>query len=167
MALSKELCGILATGAEKERAARDFYLQGSRKCTNPLSKQMLVRLADDEVKHEQLLQSWANEGICPVDLVYPTVDKDFIKRGRESIAEAVQPETSDIEVIAFAQDMERNAIRFYQDAAEKADDQASKDLLLRLKAEEDKHLALLSDLYEYMKDPNLWSVREGGAHFDS
>ncbi|HUU93883.1 MAG TPA: ferritin family protein [Phycisphaerae bacterium] len=167
MALSKELCGILATGAEKERAARDFYLQGSRKCTNPLSKQMLVRLADDEVKHEQLLQSWANEGICPVDLVYPTVDKDFIKRGRESIAEGVQPETSDIEVIAFAQEMERNAIRFYQDAAQKADDQASKDLLLRLKAEEDKHLALLSDLYEYMKDPNLWSVREGGAHFDS
>jgi len=167
MALSKELCGILATGAEKERAARDFYLEGSRKCTNPLGKQMLARLADDEVKHEQLLQSWANEGICPADPTYPTVDKDFIKRGRERTAEGVQPETSDIEIIDFAQEMERNAIRFYQDAAEKADDQASKDLLLRLKAEEDKHLALLSDLYEYMKDPNLWSVREGGAHFDS
>ena len=167
MALSKVLCGILATGAEKERAARDFYLEGSRKCTNPLGKQMLVRLADDEVKHEQLLQSWANEGICPADLTYPTVDKDFIKRGRERAAEAIQPETSDIEIIEFAQEMERNAIRFYRDAAEKADDQASKDLLLRLKAEEDKHLALLSDLYEYMKDPNLWSLREGGAHFDS
>jgi len=63
--------------------------------------------------------------------------------------------------------MERKAIAFYQDAAAKAQDQASKDLLLRLKAEEDEHLALLTDLYEYMKDPNLWSVREGGAHFDS
>ena len=167
MALSKALCGILATGAEKERAARDLYLEGSRKCTNPLGKRMLARLADDEVKHEQLLQSWANEGICPVDLVYPTVDKDFIKRGREKIAGAIQPETSDIDIIAFAQDMERNAIQFYRDAAEKADDQASKDLLLRLKAEEDKHLALLAELHEYMKDPNLWSLRDGKAHFDS
>ncbi|KPJ70942.1 MAG: hypothetical protein AMS14_09795 [Planctomycetes bacterium DG_20] len=167
MALSKALCGILATGAEKERAARDFYLEGSRKCTSPLGKQMLVRLADDEVKHEQLLQSWANEGICPADLVYPTVDKGFIRRAREKIAEAVQPETSDLEVVEFAQEMERNAIRFYQDAAGAAQDQESKDLFLRLKSEEDKHLALLTDLYEYMRDPGIWSVREGGAHFDS
>ena len=167
MALSEVLCGILVTGAEKERAARDFYLEASRRCVNPLSKQMLLRLADDEVKHEQLLQSWANEGLCPAEVTYPTVDKDFVKRGRETIAEAIQPETTDIEAIEFARQMERNAIQFYQDAADRADDQESKDLLLRLKSEEDKHLALVTDLYEYMKDPGIWSLREGGAHFDS
>lgn len=63
--------------------------------------------------------------------------------------------------------MEHNAILFYQDAAEVAEDQPAKDLFMRLKAEEDKHLALLTDLYEYMRDPNIWSIREGGAHFDS
>jgi len=167
MALSEVLCGILVTGAEKERAARDFYLDASRRCANPLSKQTLLRLADDEVKHEQLLQSWANEGLCPAEVTYPTVDKDFVKRGRETIAEAIQPETTDIEAIEFARQMERNAIQFYQDAADQVDDQESKDLLLRLKSEEDEHLALVTDLYEYMKDPGIWSLREGGAHFDS
>ena len=58
-------------------------------------------------------------------------------------------------------------IAFYKDAAEKSSDAASKALFLRLRQEEDKHLALLTDLYDYMVNPNLWSVRDEQANFDS
>ncbi|HUU11997.1 MAG TPA: ferritin family protein [Phycisphaerae bacterium] len=167
MALSQPMCGILKVGAEKERAARDFYLDASRKTRQALGKKMFDQLAADETQHEQLLQSWANQGFCPANVTYPTVDAAFLKRGRQEVAKAVKPETTDLEAIEFAQEMERKAIAFYRDAVAKAEDQPSKDLLARLKAEEDKHLALLTDLYEYMKDPAIWSVREGGAHFDS
>jgi len=167
MALSKDLCSILAAGAEKERAAHDFYAGAAGKVKDPVGRKMLRRLADEETKHGQLLQSWAREGACPAAPAAAGLDKNFIARGRQKVAEAVKAETTDLEAIEFGREMERKAIAFYQDAAAKAQDQASKDLLLRLKAEEDEHLALLTDLYEYMKDPNLWSVREGGAHFDS
>ena len=60
MALSKDLCGILAVGGQKERAARDFYLEAAGRITHPLGKQMFHRLAKEEIKHAQMLQDWAN-----------------------------------------------------------------------------------------------------------
>jgi rubrerythrin len=166
-ALSGDLCGILATGIDKERAAHDFYVQAAGKTRHPLGKQMFQRLADEEARHEQLLASWSKQGVCPVPAPGEALDPDFIQKGRAKVAKAIQPDTGDLEAIEFGCQMERQAIAFYESGAAKADDPASKDLFLKLKAEEDKHLALLTDLYEYMKDPNLWSVRDGGAHFDS
>ena len=167
MALSKQMCGILVMGAGKERAARDFYLQASRHTKHALGQKMFKRLSDEETKHEQLLQSWANQGVCPVDVTFPPLDKEALKRGRAKKAEAIEPDTTDLEAIELAQGMEREAIAFYQDAAAKAADDASRNLFVRLKAEEDKHLALLTDLYDYMVNPNLWSVRDQHSHFDA
>jgi rubrerythrin len=167
MALNKELCGILAVGQQKERAARDFYLHAATKTKHPLGKQMFERLAQDEAKHEQLLQNWANVGLCPVDVKFPPVDMEFVKKGRAKVEKIVKPETTDLQAIELGQEMERKSIAFYLDGAAKAEDQPSKDLFMRLKAEEDKHLALLTDLYDYMVNPNLWSVRDQRSHFDS
>jgi rubrerythrin len=167
MALSDDMCSILATGMEKERAAHDFYVEAAGKTQDALGKKMFERLADEEAKHEELLKTWSEQGTCPADAPTKGMDPDFVKKGRQKVAEAITPDTGDLEALEFGQKMERQAIAFYEESAEAADDDASRDLFLRLKAEEDKHLALLTDLYEYMKDPNLWSVREGKAHFDA
>jgi len=167
MALGDELCEILSTGMEKERVAHDFYVEAAGRTQNELGRKMFERLAEDETRHEELLKSWSEQGACPAAAPADGIDPEFIRKGREKDAEAVQPETGDLEALEFARKMERQAIEFYQSGADAADDEASRDLFLRLKAEEDKHLALLTDLYEYMKDPTLWSVREGKAHFDS
>jgi rubrerythrin len=167
MALGKDLCGIQAVGEQKERAARDFYLDAARRTKHPLGRRMFERLAGEETRHAQLLQGWANNGLCPVDTTFPPVDKEWLAKARAKIREAVKGGTTDLDAIELGQEMERKAISFYQDCAGKAADQPSKDLFLRLKAEEDKHLALLTDLYGYMVDPNLWSVRDQKSHFDS
>lgn len=167
MALSKDLCGILAVGGQKERAARDFYLEASRRTKHPLGKQMFQRLSGEEAKHAQLLQDWANQGICQVDAKFPPVEKDWLDKARARIREAVKADTSDLEALQLGQDQERKAIAFYQDCAAKMPDQPSKDLFLRLKSEEDRHLALLTDLYDYLVNPELWSVRDERANFDS
>jgi rubrerythrin len=91
----------------------------------------------------------------------------MLKRGQAKLDQTVKPDAGDLEAIELGRDQERKAIQFYLDAAAQAQDQPSKDLLLRLKAEEDNHLALLTDLYEYMRNPNLWSVRDERAHFDA
>jgi len=167
MALGDDMCRILSTGMEKERAAHDFYVEAADKTENNLGRKMFQRLAEEETKHQELLQSWSAEGACPAEADVGSLDPDFIKKGRQEGTQAIQPETGDLEALEVGRNMERQAIEFYETSARQADDEASRDLLLRLKAEEDKHLALLTDLQEYMKDPNLWSVREGKAHFDS
>jgi rubrerythrin len=167
MALNKDMCGILAMGAQKERAARDFYLEAARKTRHPLGKQMFDRLAGEETKHQQLLEDWANVDVCPVDVHFPPVDKDFIKKGRAKVAEKVKADTGDLDAIELGQEMERKSIQFYLDCAGKAADAGAKDLFTKLKAEEDKHLALLTDLYDFLVNPGLWSVRDERANFDS
>jgi rubrerythrin len=167
MALDKAMCGILAVGAQKERTARDFYLEAARRTVHPTGKLMFERLAKEEGRHEQLLEGWANEGVCPVDADVPNVDVDLVKKGRAKLAKEVKAETTDLEAIEMAREMERKAIAFYLDAAGKAQDAGSKDLLMRLKAEEDKHLALLTDLAGYLENPEVWSVRDERANFDS
>jgi rubrerythrin len=167
MALTERMCGILEMGIRKERDAHDFYLRAAKNTNHPLGKKMFGRLADDETKHEQLLASWSRGGVCPRNVSLPATGPDSLKRAHAKINRAVKPETGDLEAIELGQKMEREAIAFYQDAAAKAEDREAKDLFGRLKAEEDKHLALLVDLYEYMRNPNLWSIRDEKAHFDS
>jgi rubrerythrin len=167
MTLSEAMCTILETGMRKERDAHAFYAEAAGRTEHPLGKRMFERLADEETKHEQLLAAWAEEGVCPATGEIPPSEPDVLARARAKIRERVQASTADLEAIQLGQEMERKAIAFYQDAAARTDQGDSKNLLLRLKAEEDKHLALLTDLYEYMRDPNLWSVRDERAHFDS
>jgi hypothetical protein len=62
MALSKELCGILAAGVEKEKAAHDFYARAAEKTLLPLGQRMFKMLAAEETKHEKLLMSWSSAG---------------------------------------------------------------------------------------------------------
>jgi rubrerythrin len=90
-----------------------------------------------------------------------------MKKGRAKVAETVKADTNDLQAIELGQEQERKAIEFYGDAAAKASDAGSKDLFSRLKAEEEKHLALLTDLYDYMVNPGVWSVRDERSHFDS
>jgi rubrerythrin len=167
MVLNKDLCGILAVGEQKERAARDFYLEAARRTAHPLGKQMFERLSKEEATHAQLLQGWANNGLCPVDVTFPAIDKDWLSKAKARIRESVKSDTADLEALQIGQEQERKAIAFYLDCAGKSPDQPTKDLFLRLKSEEDKHLALLTDLYDFLVDPNLWSVRDERANFDS
>jgi rubrerythrin len=167
MALGKELCGVLVLGAQKERAAHDFYAHAAARTSHPQGKKMFERLAGEETKHEQLLQDWANVGVCPVDVQFPKLDPDFVKKGKAAVEAKVTAATDDLGAIEMGQAMERKSIEFYADAAAKAEDAGSKALFTRLRQEEDKHLALLTDLYDYMINPNLWSVRDERANFDS
>ena len=166
MALSKELCGILAAGVDKERKAHDLYLEAAGKTFHPLGKKMFARLAEEETKHEKLLESWAAEGACPV-IAAPPVDEDWLTQQLKKVAAAGKPNSGDLEAIELGRQMEKKSIQFYLDCAAKAPDKPSKDLFLRLKGEEDKHLAMLTDLYEYMVNPGVWQTREGRANFDS
>ena len=112
MALGKDLCGILAVGEQKERAARDFYLDAAKRTKHPLGRRMFERLAGEETKHERLLQDWANQGVCPVDVKFPPVDKEFLAKGKAKIAKGVEAETGDLAAVELAQEMERKAIAF-------------------------------------------------------
>jgi rubrerythrin len=167
MALNPEMCGILVMAAQKERAAHDFYTQAAGKTRHPLGKKMFERLAGEETRHEHLLQDWANVGVCPAEVKFPVMDSDLVKKGQAAVAAQVQAATDDLSAIEMGQAMERKSIDFYREAAEKAGDPAARDLFQRLRAEEDKHLALLTDLYDYMVNPNLWSVRDQKSHFDA
>jgi len=95
------------------------------------------------------------------------VDPVLMKRGKAKIDKTVQAGTTDLEAVDIGRDMERKAIAFYADSAAKATDPGTRDLFLRLKAEEDKHLALLTDLYDYLANPGLWSIRDEHGHFDA
>ena len=167
MALGEAMCNTLKMGMRKERDAHDFYLKAAAGTKHPLGRKMFERLAGEETKHEQLLASWVKEGTCPATGDLPPSEPHVLQRARAESKQRAGPDTGDLEAIELGQDMERKAIAFYQDAAAKAEGQDAKDLLLRLKAEEDTHLALLVDLYEYLRNPNLWSVRDERAHFDS
>jgi len=165
--LSKDLCGILAAGVEKERKAHEIYVAAAEKTSHPLGKKMFRRLAEEETKHEQLLASWASQGVCPAVSGPAPADKDWLARQLAKVAAAEKPNAGDLEAIELGRQMELKSIQFYTDCAAKAPDPPSKGLFLRLKGEEDKHLAMLTDLYEFMANPGVWQTREGRAHFDS
>ncbi|GAB4341340.1 MAG: hypothetical protein Kow0037_27860 [Calditrichia bacterium] len=164
---------VLKIALEMEEEGRQTYLDGAAKVSNSLGRNMLKRLADDEVAHMRRIKEAyeALEGKRDWDKVEmknegerPTFQNIF-DRLREELKESVEELGShgvdDEEIIETAINLENHARFFYAEAAKKATDPKAKEFLEILAEEEEGHYQALRKINRFLDDPSNWFTTQG------
>lgn len=135
---------ILKFAIDKEREAIGFYENLSQKVENPIIKDAILGMADEERKHEKLLMNLAPERI---QFARQPSQPD-IKLSDYLVESPVTKDMSYQELLIIAMKREEKSYAFYSELELRASDDATRKVFTLLKGEELKHKARLEKEYE-------------------
>ncbi|MBN2011767.1 ferritin family protein [candidate division KSB1 bacterium] len=144
-----------------ENTGLETYLRFARQTNDITGKNMFIRLAMDELEHQQILtrqlnklaegKQWQSENIplSEIEQVAPTI-RDKVKRIRGESGAA------EIDALNTALELERKAAAYFRKHAEIIDDVNAKDLFKRLAEWEDAHYDIIQAELDAIIGTGFW-----------
>jgi rubrerythrin len=135
---------IIAFACDKERESIRFYEDLARKIENPVLKDTLLTMADQERKHEKLLK-----GLTPKHLeALAGSTLPDMKISDYLVDVEPSKDLSYQEILIIAMKREEKSYALYSDLEVRAADGATRKIFTLLKGEELRHKATLEKEYE-------------------
>ena len=141
-----ELTDLLDTAIYKEIASQAFYIAGEKKTQDSAAKALMKELAEEELKHSQLLKNLKEKGLWKLGWYREKVPNLMISEyltGGETLESAGLQDT-----LIVAMKREQQSVDFYSRMMGIMKDQAAKHLCERLVHEELKHKLRLEMFYD-------------------
>ena len=139
---------------QMERQGCDYYTKAAQNAANPAARQMLLSLADDEKKHEQIITELMDGKIAKIEaLPLKGVKNVFQQLVDQNQTFAAEDDL--IKVCKEAAQVEKKSAEMYQQLADQSDNPQQKEIWLTIKKEEEKHLRLLTLTFDYADEPNM------------
>ena len=141
-----ELTELLDTAIYKEIAAQAYYLAGQKKTQDPGARALMSELADEELKHAELLKNLKDKGIARRDWhpeKVPDLRISEYLTGSDTLQDAGLQDT-----LASAIKREELSVGFYSRMMGVLRGDLAKRLCERLVREELKHKFKLETLYD-------------------
>lgn len=169
MGPNKELTDALSASIHMEEEGRKFYLAAAKRSRNEFGKRIFESLADDETRHiiaikeycESLEKKNKTPNLCAAMPRHKNIKERLIFGRRESeLLKGVKPDADELEAYKIGIDMENEGYKFYKKTLDSVSDPNTKDLYKFLLSEEEAHHDLLSNTYEYLKNPRAWFAKE-------
>jgi rubrerythrin len=145
---------------QMEQEGEAFYRDMADQTADPGVQRILNALADDEVKHYNIVKQMKEEAAVP------QMDDTVILASAKNVFAQMQGQSLDaaslvragpqVEVYRQAQELERQSRAFYQEKASEVSQPAHRELLQRIAKEEDKHYILLDHMIEFVSRPQTW-----------
>jgi Fur family transcriptional regulator, ferric uptake regulator len=138
-----------------ERRGYTFYTNASRKTKNTSGRRMFQRLAAEESDHLRRLQQehrslleqneWLKHQPARLPLSRKIVEEIFPQK--ELLKIEVKDETTDIEALNIAMNLERRSHQFFKDFASQISDTDGRKVFMDFAADEESHLRALVTEY--------------------
>jgi Fur family transcriptional regulator, ferric uptake regulator len=139
-----------------ERRGYTFYSNAARKTKDDRGRLMFQRLAAEESEHLQRLQKeyrtlmaespWLKQEPARLPVSRRIADEIFPQK--ELLKIEVKDQTTDLEALNLAMDLERRSHRFFMDFAKQIADPGGRKIFLEFAEDEDSHLQALLSEYE-------------------
>ena len=142
---------------EMEKKAEQFYRELSANTEDAALKAVVDMLAEEEVKHYDIFKKMANDNFSERLPESTFVGK--IKQRFQNMKDSGKKFTfaaDQVEMYQRAKEIEDHAYEFYMDAANRTQDELERDALLKIAAEEQRHVVLMENLVEFVNRPNQW-----------
>jgi rubrerythrin len=135
---------VLARAVQKEVEARTLYQGAAARTQNPAGRKLLNELAEEEQRHQRLLEGLSAEG---AGTFHPPQGAD------RKISEYLEPkplraDSGLQEILIHAMKREEEARAFYQTMARGAEEDEVRSLFQGLAAMEESHKGRLEAFYE-------------------
>ena len=135
---------IIGFAIDKEREAIAFYENLAKKVENPVVKDAVLSMVDEERKHEKILR---NLNLKKIQFVKQP-SQDDMKLSDYLVEMPVTKDMSYPELLMIAMKREEKAYDFYSELELRASDDATRKVFTLLKGEELKHKSRLEQEYE-------------------
>ncbi len=163
--MTNNIHDILQKARKMEIDGRELYEKARDSATSEMAKRFFDSLAQDEKRHLSMVEKMGKGmGVDVDNMPLPA------ERIRTVFSEISSREVSELAATAEDQDalemalkMEKDSYDLYARAAGLADSDATKQLLERLKQEENQHYEMLRNTEEYLKDNKQWFLTQEDA----
>lgn len=149
----KDLNDILDFAIEKEREARQFYLDASEEESMSGNRELFKEFSREEEKHEILLEKLKTGGVPQGLEDYPWKWIKDIKRSNYVVDMVYRKGMDYRDILMLAIKREEKALALYNELQREAEDDSHKNVFKMLCQEEAKHKLKLETLYDdYMAE---------------
>ena len=153
----------LKTALQLEIDGEAYYLKAAGKSITPFAQKLFRQLAAEERIHlkkiEEIYKALQKKGKLSekLNLVRPSsAVQDIFKKATGKLKDKAPAESSDLEAVKTAMDMEEESIALYDGLAKDARSSFTKRFFVLLSYEERGHYLALFDAYDYLTDPAAW-----------
>jgi len=135
---------IIRFAIDKERDSVNFYQDLAEKVEDPVVKDQILKMADEERKHEKLLMNLSPKQLAMVQ--QPAQDDIKLSNYMDDIN--ARPDMTYRELLIIAMKREQMAYDFYAELELRASDDATRKVFTLLKGEELRHKRQIEEEYE-------------------
>lgn len=144
----ENLEAIIAFAIEKEKEAAEFYETASKQEKFSGSKQMFAEFANEERKHQKMLENFGKDSVKKELSAYKLKWITDIKRSDYVVDMEYKPGMAYNEMLMLAMKREEKALKLYNDFLTQAETDEGKKLFKVLCQEEAKHKLTLEKMYD-------------------
>jgi len=144
----ENLAAVLDFAIEKEVEAAEFYTNISKEEAFSGAGKMFEEFAQEERKHQQLLEAFKTRGLSASVEDYQFKWITDIKRSNYVVELEYRHGMGYNEILMLAMKREEKALQLYNDFLNKADSEESRTLFKVLCQEEAKHKLALETMYD-------------------
>ncbi len=146
---------------DKEREGHEFYLESAEKTADAKGKRMFRWLAGEELKHLKWVEQQrltlirckdSPEVICFDEPIIKKSDFPPLSKAKTK----VKPNTGELEALHIGIEAERDSIILYTKASNDTSEAEGKAMFARLVQEEEAHLDILEEEYEWLRQTNSY-----------
>ena len=149
------MTNIFEYAMQMEKDGEDYYRQLAQQTSNDGMRSILTMLADEEVKHYQVIEKMKTQQTQIVESEILTDAKNVFAQIKES-GENFDFDISQVELYKKARDIEKKSRDFYTEKANEVTEKHQKELFLKLAIEEQKHYVLLDKMVDFVSRPEQW-----------
>ena len=154
----RQAMDIYEFALKMEKDGQDYYRKLANDCQDVGVKAILQMLADEEVKHFEILQAMQKNA----DIAHKSPEtmaqvKNIFEQMLER-KESLQLNRKQSDLYRKAHDIEVESGKFYREKASEMSMDKDRDLLIMLAVEEERHAEILANLADFVAqgDPGRW-----------
>jgi rubrerythrin len=157
---------IFKFAMEKEKFSEDYYRQLSGKTSNKGLSNILTMLAQEERRHFNIIRQMQRRA------PQKKADTNILGNAREIFenmrqsAESFSFDITEIELYEKARDIEKQSRQFYLEKSHEATNASHKEIFKSLADEEEKHLALVQGICDFVARPQWFLENAEMYRFD-
>ncbi|HUU26847.1 MAG TPA: ferritin family protein [archaeon] len=140
---------------QMEKDGERYYREIAGKTRNKGLAAIMNLLADEEVKHYEILKEMRTRTPKMAETEILKNVKNVFVEMRDS-KESFQPGLSQTDMYKKAQGIEKKSMDFYQEKSEEVSEPAQKEILKKLADEEKRHFFILENIITFVSRPHTW-----------
>lgn len=146
---------IYGFAMQMEKDGENYYRELTAKCGTIGLRRIFTMLADDEVRHFQMIQQLQMKmaAVQTGETVILENVKNIFVEMKEEKQELYIDSTAETIAYRKACDIEDDSRRFYLENAAKSEDEPTRKVFQQLAREEEKHLRVMEAVVEFVSRP--------------